>query len=190
MDDFGFGGPLKEIVYENTYITSPEGYGKNASFQRHKVKEVLDEMLKQRLDGQEYDPVKSSQISKMLSDDLREKVRVALHKFGESLHAGYTCDCSSPVTSHRSPVVMRSQTSAPSPGLDPGWAQIVCTSTPLHCAPCSTHCLNSAAHVCFTLSGGAQTALAPKLGSAVLPAQESRASLAMSQRWHEEQEQG
>lgn len=132
MDDFGFGGPLKEIVYENTYITSPEGYGKNASFQRHKVKEVLDEMLKQRLDGQEYDPVKSSQISKMLSDDLREKVRAALHKFGESLHAGYTL---APVTSHRIPVVMRSQTPAPSPGLDPGWAQIVCTSLmPLHCA--------------------------------------------------------
>ena len=63
------------VTYENTYITEPEGYGPGTRFERHKVKEVLDEMLTARLQNQQYDPVKSSQISKMLADDLRERVR-------------------------------------------------------------------------------------------------------------------
>ena len=76
MDDLAFGGPLKEIVYENTFIPTPEGYGDGTKFQRHKVREVLVDMLKERLEGQHYDPVKGSQISKMLADDLRETVRI------------------------------------------------------------------------------------------------------------------
>lgn len=75
MEEVAFSAPMKEIVYENTYITKPEGYGPNTKFQRHKVREVLVHMLKERLEGQQYDPVKSSQISKMLADDLREKVK-------------------------------------------------------------------------------------------------------------------
>ena len=76
MDDVSFGGPaLRQVQYENTYITNPEGYGPNTKFERHKVYQVLVEMLKQHLEGQQYDPVKSSQTSKMLADDLRETVR-------------------------------------------------------------------------------------------------------------------
>jgi tctex1 domain-containing protein 2 len=74
MEELGYGGPLTRVTYENTYITNPEGYGPGTKFERHKVKEVLDEMLTSRLQSQQYDPVKSSQISKMLADDLREKV--------------------------------------------------------------------------------------------------------------------
>jgi hypothetical protein len=75
MEDIGFGGPMRQVHYENTYITAPEGYGPNTKFERHKVYEVLVQMLKTHLEGQQYDPVKSSQISKMLADDLRESVR-------------------------------------------------------------------------------------------------------------------
>ena len=75
MEDLpGYGAPLKQIVYENTYITDPEGYGEGTKFQRHKVQQVLQAELKARLEGEEYNPVKSSQISKMLADELREKV--------------------------------------------------------------------------------------------------------------------
>lgn len=76
MEELGFGGPLRQVTYENTYITTPEEYGPQTKFERHKVYEVLVQMLKAHLEGQQYDPVKSSQISKMLADDLREAVRV------------------------------------------------------------------------------------------------------------------
>jgi hypothetical protein len=72
--EVAFGGQLRQVVYENTYITSPEGYGPGTKFERHRVQAVLKEMLGTHLKGQQYDPVKSSQISKMLADDLREKV--------------------------------------------------------------------------------------------------------------------
>lgn len=75
MEELGFGGPLRQVSYENTYITTPEEYGPQTKFERHKVYEVLVQMLKAHLEGQQYDPVKSSQISKMLADDLREAVR-------------------------------------------------------------------------------------------------------------------
>jgi hypothetical protein len=74
MEDMAFAPALRQVQYENTYITGPEGYGPNTKFERHKVYEVLVQMLKQHLEGQQYDPVKSSQISKMLADDLRETV--------------------------------------------------------------------------------------------------------------------
>ena len=75
---------MRQVQYENTYITAPEGYGPNTKFERHKVYEVLVQMLKQHLEGQQYDPVKSSQISKMLADDLRETVRTRV-LFGQVL---------------------------------------------------------------------------------------------------------
>jgi tctex1 domain-containing protein 2 len=88
--DIAFGGQLRQVVYENTYITSPEGYGPGTKFERHRVQEVLKEMLGTHLKGQQYDPVKSSQISKMLADDLREKVgcqRYACMRVVPSAHA-------------------------------------------------------------------------------------------------------
>ena len=78
MDDLGYSGALRQITYDNTYISEPEGYGPGTKFERHKVHDVLEDMLKGRLEGQQYDPVKSSQISKQLADDLREKVRLKL----------------------------------------------------------------------------------------------------------------
>lgn len=76
MDDLGYTGTLRQVTYDNTYISEPEGYGPGTKFERHKVHDVLQDMLRARLEGQQYDPVKSSQISKQLADDLREKVRI------------------------------------------------------------------------------------------------------------------
>lgn len=75
MDDSPFGGGLKEVVYENTYITGPEGYEPNAKFQHHKVLQVVRDLLKERMEGQKYDPVKGAQTAKQLADDLREKIK-------------------------------------------------------------------------------------------------------------------
>ncbi|GMH41619.1 hypothetical protein BSKO_09529 [Bryopsis sp. KO-2023] len=75
MEDSPFGGGLKEVVYENTYITEPNGYGPNAKFQKHKVLQVVRQLLKERMEGQLYDPVKGAQTAKQLADDLREKVK-------------------------------------------------------------------------------------------------------------------
>lgn len=75
MDDSLFGGGLKEVVYENTYITGPEGYEPNAKFQNFKVYRVLEQILKERMEGQKYDPVKGAQTAKQLAEDLREKVK-------------------------------------------------------------------------------------------------------------------
>ena len=74
MEELGYGGALRQVSYENTYISEPEGYGPGTKFERHRVHEVLETELKARLEGKDYDPVKSSQISKMLADELREKV--------------------------------------------------------------------------------------------------------------------
>eukprot|EP00879_Flechtneria_rotunda_P010008 GHRR01010464.1.p1 GENE.GHRR01010464.1~~GHRR01010464.1.p1 ORF type:complete len:137 (+),score=20.07 GHRR01010464.1:240-650(+) len=70
-----YGGSLKETMYENTYITSPAGYGENAKFQRHKIQEVLKHVLQERMGKQQYDPIKAAQISKHIAEDLREKVK-------------------------------------------------------------------------------------------------------------------
>ncbi len=75
MDDSPFGGGMKEIIYENTYITEPEGYGENARFQRHKVQEILKVVLKDRMDKQQYDPRQAAQTAKHIAEDLREKVK-------------------------------------------------------------------------------------------------------------------
>ncbi|KAK9828847.1 hypothetical protein WJX72_002390 [[Myrmecia] bisecta] len=70
-----FQGPPKQVVYENTFITEPEGYGEHMVFKRHKVQEVLKQVLKERMEGQQYDPVKGAQHAKQLADDVREKVK-------------------------------------------------------------------------------------------------------------------
>jgi hypothetical protein len=76
MDDASFSSGLKELVYENTYITGPEGYGDGARFQRHKVQTMLKQVLKDKMEKQKYDPVKGAQIAKQLADDLRERVKM------------------------------------------------------------------------------------------------------------------
>lgn len=76
MEDAPFSGAMKEILYENTYITEPEGYGDNVKFQRHKIQAVLKQVLKERMEKQKYDPVKGAQIAKQLADDLREKIKL------------------------------------------------------------------------------------------------------------------
>lgn len=70
-----FGGSMKETVYENTYIVGPDGYGQNARFQRHVVQEIVRNLLRERMDKQQYDPRQAAQISKRLAEDLREKVK-------------------------------------------------------------------------------------------------------------------
>ncbi|DBA91170.1 hypothetical protein WJX82_006190 [Trebouxia sp. C0006] len=65
----------KQITYENTFITEPEGYGEQYVFKRHKVQAVLKQALRERMEGQQYDPVKAAQYAKQLADDLREKIK-------------------------------------------------------------------------------------------------------------------
>ncbi|GBF90907.1 hypothetical protein Rsub_03762 [Raphidocelis subcapitata] len=70
-----YAGQLKEIVYENTYITEPAGYGPRARFRPHEVSAVLRAVLRERMEGQSYDPVKAAHITKHIAEDLREKVK-------------------------------------------------------------------------------------------------------------------
>mmetsp|Transcript_40364 Transcript_40364/g.72494 ORF Transcript_40364/g.72494 Transcript_40364/m.72494 type:complete len:135 (-) Transcript_40364:1655-2059(-) len=74
MDDFA-PGPPKEVIYENTYITEPEGYGPDAKLQRGKIMQVVGELIEERMKNQQYDPVKGAQTAKQLADDLRERVK-------------------------------------------------------------------------------------------------------------------
>ena len=81
----------KQITYENTFITEPDGYGEVSYndldllsressllysatvfyvinvlqqyiFKRHKVQAVLKQALRERMEGQQYDPVKAAQV--------------------------------------------------------------------------------------------------------------------------------
>lgn len=70
MEDAAFAGAMKEVLYENTYITEP-----TVKFQRYKVQAVIRQVLKDRMEKQQYDPVKGAQTAKQLADDLREKVK-------------------------------------------------------------------------------------------------------------------
>ena len=74
LDDPG-GGPLKETIYENTYITEPAGYGPRARFRLGDVQAVVRAVLRDRMGAQQYDPVKAAQTSKHIAEDLREKVK-------------------------------------------------------------------------------------------------------------------
>eukprot|EP00210_Caulerpa_lentillifera_P005477 g5237.t1 len=65
----------KEIVYENTYITTPDGHGEQSVCRSHKLREVLRSLIKERVVGQPYDPVRGAQISKQLVDDIKGQVK-------------------------------------------------------------------------------------------------------------------
>jgi hypothetical protein len=77
MDDTGIytGGQLKEIIYENTFITDPASYGPRTQFRAHEVQAILRAVLRERMQEQQYDPVKAAHISKHIAEDLREKVK-------------------------------------------------------------------------------------------------------------------
>eukprot|EP00793_Prasinoderma_coloniale_P005118 PRCOL_00000879-RA len=68
-------GPEREVVYENTYIQGPDGYGQDKKFRKGRVQKVVTELVKSRLDGLVYDPVRSAQVAKELSDVVKEKVK-------------------------------------------------------------------------------------------------------------------
>jgi len=61
MDELG-PGPPKEVIYENTYITEPEGYGPDQKLQRSKVLKVVKDLIQERMKDQQYDPVKGAQV--------------------------------------------------------------------------------------------------------------------------------
>lgn len=42
---------LREIVYENTYITTPEGHGEEHVCRRHKIQQVTQSLLQTRVSG-------------------------------------------------------------------------------------------------------------------------------------------
>lgn len=75
LEDASYGGPLKEIIYENTYITDPSGYGARAQLRLGEVQAILRAVLRERMEKQQYDPVKAAHISKHIAEDLREKVK-------------------------------------------------------------------------------------------------------------------
>lgn len=64
-----------QYQYENTYITSPEGYGEGQKFQRGVVSKVVQKIITDKLTGMSYDSTKASQIGKELSDMIKEKVK-------------------------------------------------------------------------------------------------------------------
>ncbi|XRB07064.1 flagellar outer arm dynein light chain [Pycnococcus provasolii] len=68
-------GPPKEIIYENTYITGPEGYGAGQKFRCAPVRDIVTNALKERLTGYAYDPIKTAQVAKELSDGIKEQVK-------------------------------------------------------------------------------------------------------------------
>lgn len=76
MEGTPFAVGMKEIVYENTYIVEPQGYGEGARFSKGRVSALLKQMLSERMQDQKYDPVKGAQIAKQLADDIREKVKL------------------------------------------------------------------------------------------------------------------
>eukprot|EP00899_Mesostigma_viride_P028993 jgi/Mesvir1/9279/Mv06186-RA.1 len=62
----------KELIYENTYIMQPlEGQ----KFQRTAVEKIIHNTIRTRLEGSSYDPVRSAQVAKELSDMVKEKVK-------------------------------------------------------------------------------------------------------------------
>lgn len=76
-------GQLKEIVFENTYITDPAGYGPRARFRAGEASAVLRAVLKERVADAPYDPSKAAQLTKHIAEDLREKIKAlgcARHK--------------------------------------------------------------------------------------------------------------
>lgn len=75
MDDAYAAGGARKIVYENTYITEPRGYGPRAPFRAHEVRALLRGVLAERIERQAYDPVKAAHITKHIAEDLREKVK-------------------------------------------------------------------------------------------------------------------
>lgn len=74
-DPVAYAGQMKEIVYENTYITDPAAYGPRARFRVGEVQAVLRAVLRERMERQAYDPVKAAHITKHIAEDLREKVK-------------------------------------------------------------------------------------------------------------------
>ena len=86
-------GPLRQVIWENTYRTEPEEvrrrqfswcwvlarhrrrltaassrtYTQEAKWQQHRVQAVLKDLLQERLVGQAYDPVRISQMTKQLA---------------------------------------------------------------------------------------------------------------------------
>ncbi|KAL4430594.1 hypothetical protein ABPG77_005834 [Micractinium sp. CCAP 211/92] len=65
-------GSLLQTIYENTYRTEPT---EDTRWQQHRVQAILQNVLKERLQGQVYDPVRGSQTTKQLADDIRERVK-------------------------------------------------------------------------------------------------------------------
>mmetsp|Transcript_29799 Transcript_29799/g.65115 ORF Transcript_29799/g.65115 Transcript_29799/m.65115 type:complete len:135 (-) Transcript_29799:203-607(-) len=74
MEDDGFMME-KQIQYENTYITTPEGYGEGQKFRSSSVQKVLQQIITERMTGVQYDAQRASQTGKELSDMIKEKVK-------------------------------------------------------------------------------------------------------------------
>ncbi|PRW57837.1 tctex1 domain-containing 2 [Chlorella sorokiniana] len=95
--------PLRQTVWENTYRL-PEQLEPEARFRQQQAQRVLRELLAERLAGVAYDPVRMSQLTKQLADDIRERVKalgLERHKLvvhvlcgerkGQALHSSSRC---------------------------------------------------------------------------------------------------
>mmetsp|Transcript_40174 Transcript_40174/g.67352 ORF Transcript_40174/g.67352 Transcript_40174/m.67352 type:complete len:135 (-) Transcript_40174:358-762(-) len=65
----------KHIQYENTYITGPEGYGEGQKFRSSTVQRCIEQIIREKMTGLQYDAQRASQIGKELSDMIKEKVK-------------------------------------------------------------------------------------------------------------------
>eukprot|EP00854_Cymbomonas_tetramitiformis_P020001 gene20001-23935_t len=72
MDDFDME---RQFLYENTYITGPDGYGEGTKFSSGIVRNVVRKIIEDRMEGAVYDSTRASQIIKELSDMIKEKVK-------------------------------------------------------------------------------------------------------------------
>ncbi|CAG9467016.1 unnamed protein product [Pedinophyceae sp. YPF-701] len=72
MDDIH---PEKQIMFENTYILEPEGYGEGQKFLRHEVLAILQDVIDSNVKGQVYDARKAPNFSKMLADTVLARVK-------------------------------------------------------------------------------------------------------------------
>merc|ERR1711988_659935 len=73
MDEYDLDA--KQFLYENTYITGPEGYGEGTKFSSGIVRNVVRKIIEDRMEGATYDSTRASQIIKELSDMIKEKVK-------------------------------------------------------------------------------------------------------------------
>ncbi|XP_048731054.1 dynein light chain Tctex-type protein 2B-like [Ostrea edulis] len=61
---------FRKVFYENTYQLDPP-----AKFRPDKVKPIIEKVLEANLEGRKYDPLECANLSKKLSDEIKQRVK-------------------------------------------------------------------------------------------------------------------